>query len=284
VNHPDGAETSGRFPTLVAPHQPFTNIAKLKHEVDGGVVEIAFEGEVFEMEDQRNWSDFSFKTYCRPLDQPRPYAVSIGTTIRHAIHFHVEPSMRQDPVSVRVRTVTDGRHPIPNGPMTFWCEGGDGVSRMERLKHVLSEDPSAVVWIHGDTNGFLRAASTLKHLPKLFVVSDYMAFAQDLAMARKQFPESEFVAGSAGNFTDLNRNRPGKEWDGVAFAVRPDVHQVHERAISETRFSWSAQVQTARSWGFDRVHLGPIFAHRYLSTENMHEVAGSATTISVKLF
>jgi hypothetical protein len=66
--------------------------------------------------------------------------------------------------------------------------------------------------------------------------------------------------------------------------VRPDVHQVHERAISETRHSWQAQVQTARSWGFDRVHLGPIFAHRYLSTDSIYENAGLATTISVKLF
>ena len=29
-------------------------------------------GDVFEMEDQRNWTDASFKTYCTPLRQPFP--------------------------------------------------------------------------------------------------------------------------------------------------------------------------------------------------------------------
>ena len=29
--------------------------------------ELAFEGDIFEMEDQRNWTDASFKTYCTPL-------------------------------------------------------------------------------------------------------------------------------------------------------------------------------------------------------------------------
>ena len=34
---------------------------------------IDMQGEVFEMEDQRNWTDASFKTYCRPLVPPPPF-------------------------------------------------------------------------------------------------------------------------------------------------------------------------------------------------------------------
>ena len=46
---------------------------------------IAMEGEVFEMEDQRNWTDASFKTYCRPLARPRPYRLAAGETVRQRI-------------------------------------------------------------------------------------------------------------------------------------------------------------------------------------------------------
>ncbi len=38
------------------------------------------EGDAFETEDQRNWSDASYKTYVRPLSKPRPYMMAKGTT------------------------------------------------------------------------------------------------------------------------------------------------------------------------------------------------------------
>ena len=58
---------STAFPSLVAPHQPFRNVRAILHEVTPGVeVEVRMEGETFETEDQRNWSDASFKTYGTP--------------------------------------------------------------------------------------------------------------------------------------------------------------------------------------------------------------------------
>jgi D-apionolactonase len=37
------------------------------------------------MEDQRNWSDASYKTYCRPLSRPFPYVVEAGEVIEQRI-------------------------------------------------------------------------------------------------------------------------------------------------------------------------------------------------------
>ena len=37
-------------------------------------------GDAFEMEDQRNWADASFKTYVRPLSKPRPYVIAKGAS------------------------------------------------------------------------------------------------------------------------------------------------------------------------------------------------------------
>jgi D-apionolactonase len=43
------------------------------------------EGDTFEMEDQRNWTDASFKTYCTPLELPYPTSVPEGTKIVQGI-------------------------------------------------------------------------------------------------------------------------------------------------------------------------------------------------------
>ena len=60
IIHPDGSVTSCRFPLLISPEQVVAAIAGLRYCVDGIDTAITFQGEVFEMEDQRNWGDASF--------------------------------------------------------------------------------------------------------------------------------------------------------------------------------------------------------------------------------
>jgi hypothetical protein len=43
------------------------------------------EGDTFEMEDQRNWSDASYKTYVRPLALPWPYQIAANEPVRQRI-------------------------------------------------------------------------------------------------------------------------------------------------------------------------------------------------------
>jgi hypothetical protein len=51
------------------------------------------------MEDQRNWSDASFKTYCRPLSLPRPYTLSAGEVQRQDIHIRLRGAPSTQPSS-----------------------------------------------------------------------------------------------------------------------------------------------------------------------------------------
>jgi D-apionolactonase len=53
------------------------------HDLDlwlagGGRLKLAFEGDLFEMEDQRNWTDASFKTYCTPQALGYPFDATPG--------------------------------------------------------------------------------------------------------------------------------------------------------------------------------------------------------------
>lgn len=100
VIHPDGSLTASQFPLLISPDQVAGEISGIRHSVNGVDTEIVFRGEVFEMEDQRNWSDASFKTYCRPLSLPRPYRLNAGETYRQEIQISVRgASIRNPPVA-----------------------------------------------------------------------------------------------------------------------------------------------------------------------------------------
>ncbi|MBV9359614.1 MAG: hypothetical protein JO023_29240 [Chloroflexi bacterium] len=90
VQHPDGSIEEGTLPRLIAPHQPVFDITKLSYPVaDDGKAELLFEGDVFEMEDQRNWTDASFKTYSTPLRLPTPLEIQRGTEISQAVTLQV---------------------------------------------------------------------------------------------------------------------------------------------------------------------------------------------------
>jgi hypothetical protein len=94
VEHCDGTTEDATFPDLIAPWQPFKSIRSLSHSPAEGIDAICrLLGDEFEMEDQRNWSDASYKTYVRPLALPWPYVMPAGT----ANTQEVELSLRVAP-------------------------------------------------------------------------------------------------------------------------------------------------------------------------------------------
>ncbi|UFU02868.1 hypothetical protein LQF12_15495 [Ruania suaedae] len=92
VRHPDAARSPTTFPDDPAPHQPARDIAGLAWDQGGLRAQLELDGDVFEMEDQRNWTDASFKTYNRPLSLPFPYRVGAGERIRHRLTLSVRPA------------------------------------------------------------------------------------------------------------------------------------------------------------------------------------------------
>ena len=101
IEHVDGSRQASAFPRSVAPqpyvdglprpHEPFARLRSMRHQAAPGVfATVAFEGDTFELEDQRNWTDASYKTYCTPLELPFPVAVPAGTAVRQAVTLTLE--------------------------------------------------------------------------------------------------------------------------------------------------------------------------------------------------
>lgn len=89
VHANDEAEES-EFPVNISPCQPFMDIRSMKWQAAGNKCIIDFFGEIFETEDQRNWTDASYKTYCTPLELPFPVTVKKGDRFCQRIEMKVE--------------------------------------------------------------------------------------------------------------------------------------------------------------------------------------------------
>jgi hypothetical protein len=64
---------------------------RLVLDLDGALATFTFEGDLFEMEDQRNWADASYKTFCTPLSKPVPFTARVGMRIEQSMRLEVSP-------------------------------------------------------------------------------------------------------------------------------------------------------------------------------------------------
>jgi hypothetical protein len=132
IRHSDGQVEETVFPEAISPDQPAFDIAALTHEPAPGLTcTVAMEGDAFEMEDQRNWSDASFKTYIRPLSKPRPYVIPAGAGDVQRITITVEEtggSRARRPKEEGIRLELGA--PIARMPrITLMFEGEDVLGR-----------------------------------------------------------------------------------------------------------------------------------------------------------
>jgi D-apionolactonase len=103
VEHVDGTMEETRFPFLIDPVQPMKELRAITHRFLPGLkVTCRMEGDTFEMEDQRNWTDASYKTYVRPLALPWPYVVAKSETIDQTVALRVSGAITE------METVKDG--------------------------------------------------------------------------------------------------------------------------------------------------------------------------------
>ena len=116
----DGSKEKARFPTDISPHQPFGNLRAMTHHLRNGLrVNVRMEGDTYETEDQRNWTDASFKTYCTPLNLPFPVEVQKGDIMQQSITLGLEGGIkdtgkRESDYQVTLKPADTGKmFPIP---------------------------------------------------------------------------------------------------------------------------------------------------------------------------
>jgi hypothetical protein len=291
VGHPDGSEEQGEFPFLIAPHQPFKDLSWIRHTVAPGVeAEVWLEGDRFEMEDQRNWTDASYKTYCTPLSWPHPVWIEPGTLIRQRVTLRLQGTAQSVQAALHASGGADRAkqpplvHTLPS--LGFELSGSPGLDRdllgaldpaHLRVNLLFEEDwekrlaeaaslgvplelalhlsqPEADLLALKQRIESIRLARVLVYQRGRNVVSDAA-----LGRVRAHLPGIPVVGGTNIYFAQLNRERfDFGQVDAVCYSINPQVHLSDERTLFE---SLEVQGETVRSaWAFSHkaVVVSPV--------------------------
>jgi len=295
VRHADGRTENLCFPTQISPAQPVLDITGINHRVGDIEVSIVFGGEVFEMEDQRNWTDASFKTYCRPLALPRPYDLYAGAETRQSITVtltrlataarHVAPdrhgvaSVMPEVLLAHEDAITGAPHPeiASTGARGVLLRADAGMGALPGLD-LLPDCAITLELVTGqDAATDITAAhkavteAGLKVKRAVALTRDYLKSHQPagpwpggpapmdmVAMVRHAFPGVRVGGGALSNFTEFNRCPPDPALvDFVTFGTTAIVHAADDLSVIETLEAIPQVIASTRALSGELpLHLG----------------------------
>jgi D-apionolactonase len=294
----DGKTTKGQFPKSISPHQPAKQLRAITHQVAENIrARVEFEGEVFEMEDQRNWTDASFKTYCTPLEIPYPVEIPKGTKISQRIRIRLDGGLPPHATSSTSRTVLTLGKTESSLPQLGLQVSGEVQNltdeQLRRLKALhldhlrvdlrLSDDSFVkelrratrqaqalqvslqIVLGLGEKPAFDKLLSEVNQLHP--PVSYWLVRGGDPAHFQTARKNLAPVLGSAKigvtrvtNFVDLNRTRPeDNSVQAIGFGINPQIHAFDNASVVETLPIQADAVNSARQFAGDRpLVIGPV--------------------------
>lgn len=284
VTHPDGRNETASFPQTVSPVQPVRNIAGLRHDLQGVSVSISFEGEVFEMEDQRNWSDASYKTYCRPLSLPFPFTVGAGEELHQRVVVTLTGTPRAPggaeavPANVVMPEILLAVEPGWQGPVPPGCGrlarfGAADWDQAELAQLADAPFDAEFVVPRGEDpaehlGGWARRLAALRLAPRHVVAlpEPYLKSHQPdgpwpdgprpsecVAAARAAFPGARIGAGMLTHFAELNRCPPADgEGDYITHGNSAIVHAADDLSVLQTLEALPSIFGSARVLGCGR--------------------------------
>ncbi len=297
VRHTDGSETPGRWPVAISPHQPCRDVAGFAWSADGLEAGLTLDGDVFETEDQRNWTDASFKTYSTPLDRPVPVAVAVGDGVHQQVRLQVggrRHSSRVEPTAAVVTVGRDGAgvvpalgleaalHPTPAGPQPR--HGGYATVLVE-LTGPESGWPATlnaatdqardlgaeldVRLVTDDPAALSRGLQLLTGRPvRRVAVFDPVSHLSSPALwsalragATSLAEDVELVGGTRARFTELNRGTASVPADvgALTFSLTPQMHATEVQHILDSLAVQPTVVANARRIAAGRpLHIGPV--------------------------
>lgn len=289
VTAPDGSRSEVAFPTHISAHQPFKDIAALDWERDQVAYRLDFDGDVFETEDQRNWTDASFKTYSTPLSKPFPVTYQTGDNVRQSIRL----TARQ---IVRVLDEPSGAVPALGtsaGTSSSQAPGFGGSFRREfaplLAEVAIDADPARGLITAAEAGALARnlnigldariiagtpedAVAVLRALPldrtaRLGVYGNASHVTEDnlwdavTAEAKELGYRGELIAGARSHFTELNRNQHSArpDADAVTYSITPQMHATEPAAIIDTLPMQTLTADDALIISNGRpLHIGPV--------------------------
>jgi hypothetical protein len=298
VGTSSGQEVRTVFPAHVSPHQPATDIRSLAWTSDGVDMRIEFMGEIFEMEDQRNWTDASYKTYSRPLALPFPFQIAPGETVHQSVIVtatrfadrtlrtqsdtveFVRTGQPMPEISLGATTAPDADlgaepYPLPAGLGAVLVELDTRTPTWRAALRRAAVEASGLpldVRIVADDEAALREAVTAaadsdSPVARLGVFSGATHVTEPplwralQELAGQRLPGSALLGGARSHFTELNREhgRLPADIPELTFSLTPQMHATERAQLIESIPMQATVVRNAGQIAGKRlVHVGPI--------------------------
>ena len=298
VQHSDGVWEEGEFPLFISPYQPFKDIRALSwNPSDRVYASIQFDGDVFEMEDQRNWTDASYKTYSTPLELPFPVELAADEEIHQRVVLtlvaeeHSIPTSKQPSVKIVISPDLEAKRV----PKIGLCAAGSPLSSLQRqrlarlrLNHLRvdiqfsrsswktvlrrAQDEALAI------NARLQCALFLNDLAEQNLSDFVEAIKPDSVDVCLVFHEAEkstaarwfelaerhlipkgvrVATGTNAYFAELNRQRPSK--GAIAcYSINPQVHTFDDLSLVETLEAQPVTVESALQFCDRDLIVSPI--------------------------
>lgn len=283
IVHDDGRTTRSSLPRLISPWPPFSGIRVLRIALQRGVWAVAeFDGESFELEDQRNNADASYKTYARSNFLPRPFLIEAGAAIRQQLRLWVDgrPARRApgrapgldlsqlqvgpaqafelglavEPADLRAPARTAARAArLAPAVLHLTCDPRQPLAagRLEVLSRMRAA-AGARLRLDLLEMGSPAAQAALPGLAQRlhaagatpFAVAVFPTSAEAVRAARAAFPRARVGGGTPDFFVQLNRMDRLPALDFLAFRVCPTVHQADDRTVMDSAMAVPGMLQT----------------------------------------
>ena len=244
-------------------------------------IKVVSTGKVLEAEDQRNWTDNTYKIYSGSLSEPRPFVTSAGSLWQQSVTFEISPPSKSvaDGSKIIVKEIDS----LPSIGLQF---NTDSLLPLDALNTALflldidhiriNEESLTAQKINTvSTNGLIVEAALLsshsgeklhreiEHLNKQIPAGSRILIQREgreiveLGDLPKNQSLSSFTPGTDAYLVDLHRNRY-EFGESISYSMVPTVHSSDIETIFKTLYTQRESIQFAQEFLAKQVLVSPI--------------------------
>jgi hypothetical protein len=238
-------------------------------------------GKVLEAEDQRNWTDNTYKIYSGSLAEPRPFIIEKGAEWEQRVEFEVTPPAALIPDGSKI--ITKEIAALPRIGVQFNGEPLLPSDDLEKALFILDIDHirineeslsaqkiatvsksglalEAALLSPNSGDGLLQEVEHLSNrVPagsRLLIHREGRGIVQTQDLPKNTSLNS-YIPGSDAYLVDLHRNEYNFG-DAVSYSMAPTVHSTDPETIFKTLYTQKESIEFAKKFVAPQVSVSPI--------------------------
>jgi len=238
-------------------------------------------GKVLEAEDQRNWTDNTYKIYSGSLAEPRPFVIEKGMKWEQHVEFEVTPPAKSIPDGSKI--IAQEIAALPrigvqfNGEPLLLSDDVEKALYILDIDHIrineesLSAQKIATISKSGLTletallssNEGVELEREVEHLSarvpagsRLLIHRQGRKIVQDSDLPKNETLNS-FIPGSDAYLVDLHREK-FEFGNAVSYSMVPTVHSTDPETIFKTLYTQKESIEFAQKFIAPQVSISPI--------------------------